>query len=127
MSILDKARDVLWKIGRSIAKEFTPDLARDIIADYLKKASVEDLIYYIEEDKSVFEEIWGSIRDDVKEKIVNALSKMPEVRDMITARTTLEALVEAERYDLLAVFVNSRKALNWLKREVELAKKTLWP
>ena len=127
MGFLEKARDVLWRIGKSFAVDLTPEIARGVIADYLRKARVEDLVNYIESNESVFEKIWGSLRDDVKEKIVKILSNIKEAKDMITVKTTLEALVEAERYDLLAVFVNSKKALQWLRREVELAKKTLWP
>ncbi|MCS7387113.1 MAG: hypothetical protein NDF55_10390 [archaeon GB-1867-005] len=127
MGFLEKARDVLWKIGKAFAVDLSPEIARGVIADYLRKARVEDLVNYIESNESVFEKIWGSLRDDVKEKIVKTLSNIKEAKDMITVKTTLEALVEAERYDLLAVFVNSKKALQWLRREVELAKKTLWP
>lgn len=127
MSFLDKAKNVLFKIGRAFAVDLTPELTRAIIADYLKKARVEDLISYVESGESVFEKIWDSIRDDAKQKIVNILSNLGEAREMISVKTTLEALVESERYDLLSVFVNSRKALEWLEHEVEFAKKTLWP
>jgi len=127
MSFLDKAKGLLARIGKAFAVDLTPEVARDLIADYLKNATVEDLVAYVESGESVFEKVWNGMREETRKKIVNVLSHFKEVREKITPKTVLEALVEVERYDLLSVFVNSRKAREWLAREVETAKKHLWP
>jgi len=109
----------------SMSVDELKSLATKLLAQLIAGVPIQQAIQYVAEGRSVVEEQWSRLKPSVRARIREFVKQLPPnvVDEMLSPKTVAEVLVKSGRADLASLFVNDPRARQWLRRELETAKR----
>ncbi len=112
MDIINKAQRLAAPTMRGLASQFSPQITKGLLIEYLSKVELSDIMTYVEKNTS----LWSQMTPEYQAKAKKVV-KMQGGLNWLTS----EWLIEAVRKDiprLASLFLGWQKARNWLDRQV---------